>query len=114
MAGDSLKNNHNINQEIMATTDFEMWLDGTDLSDFNDVYALYHSVAGIEDWGSYKTVRGRGVEQFIVTAADNDESLLLASNKARDTFLKKIEDDYCEGMDIEGYYGFHHAMEKDD
>ena len=98
----------------MATTDFEMWLDGTDLSDYNDVYALYHSVAGVEDWGSYKTVRGRGVGQLIVTAADNDEPLLIASDKARDTFLKKIEDDYCEDMDIEGYYGFHHAMEKDD
>ena len=34
----------------MAITDFDLWLDNNDLSDFNDVYALYHSVAGIDDW----------------------------------------------------------------
>ena len=43
----------------MAITDFDLWLDSVDLSDFNDVYALYHSVSGIEDWGSFKTERGR-------------------------------------------------------
>ena len=29
----------------MAITDFDLWLDNNDLSDFNDVYALYHSVS---------------------------------------------------------------------
>ena len=43
---------------IMAITDFDSWLDSVDLSDFNDVYALYHSVSGIEDWGAFKTERG--------------------------------------------------------
>lgn len=33
----------------MAITDFDFWLDSIDLSDFNDVYALYHSVSGIDD-----------------------------------------------------------------
>lgn len=98
----------------MAITDFDLWLDNNDLSDFNDVYALYHSVAGIEDWGSFKAVRGRGAQQLIVHSRECDEPLMLASDKARDAFLKKIVDTYCEGMDIEGYYGFHHAMEKDD
>lgn len=28
----------------MAITDFDLWLDNVDLSDFNDVYSLYHSV----------------------------------------------------------------------
>jgi len=50
----------------MAITDYELWLDNNDLSDFNDVYALYHSVSGIEDWGSFKAVRGKGVQQLIV------------------------------------------------
>jgi hypothetical protein len=39
---------------------------------------------------------------------------MLASDKARDAFLRKIEDDYCEEMDIEGFHAFHKAMEKDD
>lgn len=98
----------------MAITDFDLWLDNVDLSDFNDVYSLYHSVSGIEDWGSFRTERGRGSQNLLVHSYDCDESLLLASDKARDAFLKKIEDKYCEGMDIESYYGYHHAMEKDD
>lgn len=39
---------------------------------------------------------------------------MLASEAARQTFLSIIEDKYCEGMDIEGYYAYHHAMEKGD
>lgn len=97
----------------MAITDFDLWLDSVDLSDFNDVYALYHSVSGIEDWGSFRTERGRGFQQLLVHSSDCSEPLLLASDKARDAFLKKVENDYCEDMDIESYYGFHHAMEKD-
>ena len=37
-----------------------------------------------------------------------------ASDAAKETFLKMIEDKYCEDMGIEGYYAFHHAMDKDD
>ena len=98
----------------MATTDFDLWLDSVDLSDFNDVYSLYHSVSDIEDWGPFKTERGRGSQQLLVHSYDCDEPLLLASDKAREAFLKKVEDKYCEDMDIESYYGFHHAMEKND
>lgn len=98
----------------MAITDFDLWLDNVDLTDFNDVYSLYHSVSGIEDWGAFRTERGRGPQQLLVHSSDCDEALLLASDKARDAFLKKVEDDYCEDMDIESFYGFHHAMEKDD
>ena len=57
--------------------------------DFNDDYALYHSVSGIEDWGSFRAERGRGSQQILVHSYDCDEPLLLASDKARDAFLKK-------------------------
>lgn len=33
----------------MAITDFDLWFDSFDLSDFNDVYSLYHSVSGIKN-----------------------------------------------------------------
>ena len=74
---------------IMAITEFDLWLDSVDLSDFNDDYALYHSVSGIEDWGSFRAERGRGSRQILVHSYDCDEPLLLASDKARDAFLKK-------------------------
>lgn len=99
----------------MATiTDFDTWLEGNDLSDFNDVYSLYHSVAEVEEWGGYKTIKGKDAGQYIVSSSECEEDLFLASEKAREYFLKTIEKQYCEDMDIEGYYGFHHAMERDD
>lgn len=97
----------------MTTTNFDDWLDTTDLSDFNDVYSLYQSVAGVEEFGAYTTISIQE-DKFLVEAIDSNEKLLLASDKARNAFLKHIEQNYCEGMDIEGYYGYHHAMEKDD
>lgn len=96
-----------------SITDFREWLESTDLSGYNDVYSLYHSVCNIEDFGSYETVKTSN-GGYVVTSCDSDMTLFIASEKARETFLKIIEDDYCEGMDIEGYHAFHRAMEKDD
>lgn len=98
---------------MSSTTNFQEWLDGTDLSDYNDVYSLYCSVSNVANFGSYDTVKAdRG--GYVVTSCDNDMSLYLASEIARETFLNVIEDTYCEDMGIEGYYGYHHAMENDD
>lgn len=100
----------------MATiTDFNDWLDGIDLSDFNDVYSLYHSVSDVEEWGCFNTIKGKAEGQYIVSSIEcSDINLFLASEKARDSFLSTIEKKYCEDMDIESYYGYHRAMEKDD
>lgn len=98
---------------MASTTDFQEWLDGTDLSDYNDVYSLYYSVYNVESFGSYTTVKTAN-NGYVVTSCDIDMSLFLATEKAREAFLKKVEDDYCKGMGIEGYYAFYHAMEKDD
>lgn len=98
---------------MASTTDFQEWLGGTDLSDYNDVYSLYYSVYNVEGFGSYDTEKTDN-GGYVVTSCDNDMTLFLATEKAREAFLKKVEDDYCEGMGIEGYYAFYHAMEKDD
>ena len=99
---------------MASITDFNTWLEGNDLSDYNDVYSLYNSVANVEEWAGYKTIKGRTEGQYVVSSIECGEDLFLASEKARESFLKTIEEQYCEGMDIEGFYGFHHAMEKDD
>ena len=97
----------------MATTmDFDDWLECTDLSDYNDVYSLYRSVADLMTYGGYNTVQAPN-GAYILTADDVEDSLCLATDKARDAFLKTIEYRYCDDMDIEGYYAFHREMEKD-
>lgn len=99
----------------MATiTDFKTWLDCNDLSDFNDVYSLYHSVQDVEKWAGFSTERGKKEGVYIVKSVECDDNLLLASENARSTFLSVIESRYCEGMDIETYYIYHHGIAKDD
>lgn len=99
---------------MAAITDFDAWLLCHDLRDYNDVFSLYRSVADVDEMGIFKTVRGRKSGTYIVSSCVCDEDLLLASEQAYQYFLDVIEKRYCDEMDIEGYYAYHHAMEKDD
>lgn len=97
-------------------TDFIAWLDGAEPEDHNEVYSLYRSVKDCDSWGPYTTSLAKGGgERWIVSATHVDGPLLLASTKARDAFLLHLEKTYCGGdLDMEGWYAFKHAMEKDD
>ena len=101
---------------MATTTDFLAWLSCIDLSDYNDVWSLYHTVSDLSDYSSFEIdvkEETKGTKYFL-KSVECDDTLMLASEKARQTFLSIIETEYCEGMDIEGYYAYHHAMEKDD
>ena len=101
----------------MATiTNFSAWLSCIDLSDYNDIWSLYHTVSDLSEYSSFKIdvkEETNGTKYFL-KSVECDDTLMLASEAARQTFLSIIEDNYWEGMDIEGYYAYHHAMEKDD
>lgn len=94
-------------------TEFQDWLDEIDLSDYEDVYSLYRSVNENEEFGMFKTDIAKN-GQIIVSCSIIDDKLRLCSEKAKKAFLHLLETKYCEGMDIESWYGFNHAMEKDD
>ena len=99
----------------MATvTDFDTWLEeNVDGTDYNDVYSIYQAVNDVTDMGGFE-VKKNPQGRIFVSNGFSDETLMIASDSAKETFLKMIEDKYCEDMGIEGYYAFHHAMEKDD
>jgi len=99
----------------MATvTDFDTWLEeNVDGTDYNDVYSIYQAVNDVTDMGGFE-VKKNPQGRIFVSNGFSDETLMIASDAAKETFLKMIEDKYCEDMGIEGYYAFHHAMEKDD
>lgn len=42
------------------------------------------------------------------------EEPLMLTEKSRSYFLDVLEKRYCGEMDIEGWYAFHRAMEKND
>lgn len=99
----------------MTTKDFSEWLICMDLSDYEDIYSLYRSVEECETYGSFETQIAKGSNNgWIVKATYIDESLHLASEKAKNTFLSMIENRYFNGMDVEGWYAYMRSMEKDD
>lgn len=98
----------------MTTTDFEVWLNSISLHSYEEVYSLYQSVSEVEENGIYSCKEKQG--KYFVSVGHVDGTLILASEKAREHFLRCIEKQ--EGMDelggIEGWYGYKHAMSKDD
>lgn len=50
---------------------------------------------------------------YFLKCSNTDEVIMLASEKARNSFLKQLEVTYAgEGMDIESWHGLKEGMEK--
>lgn len=100
---------------MATTTNFKGWLDQIDFSDYNTVYELYQAVESCQSYGSFDVEPAKGSDdRWIVSTYDTEDKLLISGGKAKETLLNIIEDNYCEDMGIEGFYSYHHAMEKDD
>lgn len=98
----------------MAITDFNAWFLFHGMEDYNDVYCLYRSVYDVDQYGIFSTVKGRTEGTYFVKSTICDDTLMLASEKARDAFLSTIRIKFCDDMDIEAYYAIHREMEKND
>ena len=101
----------------MATiTDFDTWIAGSLLIDYNEVYCLYRSVHDIDEFDSFKTSKKvqAGKTKYFVTCDYLSDTLMLASDKAREYFLDKLEKQFAGEMGMEGWYAYNRAMEKDD
>lgn len=99
----------------MATiTEFESWLDSADPDDHEEVYALYQAVSNSENAGIYTCSENKG--KYFLKADHVDDTLMLASDKARSAFLSAVDFRFgiAEFGDIEGWYGYKRAMSKDD
>lgn len=95
-------------------TNFETWFDEALYEcDYNDVYCLYRCVADETDMGQFSIQKNETQKKWFVSCNGCDDKLML-TEKSRPVFLDIIEKTYCEDMDIEGYYAYYHAMERDD
>ncbi|MEA4975295.1 MAG: hypothetical protein VB046_06120 [Paludibacter sp.] len=93
-------------------TDIYDWISNLDLDGYEEIYCLYRSVAEVDDYGLFET---RRVGKSIFVKSDIvDEELELKDENQQKEMLEIIEEEYMDGMDSEGFYGFHRAMEKDD
>lgn len=98
----------------MSITDYREWTFALDLENYEEIDSLFQSVKYVSDYGMFRTVVGRKPGTFIVTASFMDDSLFLASEKARSAYLRYIEGTYCAGEAEEIWYAMKHANAKDD
>jgi hypothetical protein len=113
--GKSLRptNKNNLIIFCMNTTNFEEWLQTIDFDSYREVYGLYTDVETISDMGIF-SCKTEKETQFIVKNSLSGESLFLASEKAKNAFLRHIEQKYCDGMSMEAWFSFKNEMEKED
>ncbi|MGE0561596.1 MAG: hypothetical protein AB7O47_07255 [Flavobacteriales bacterium] len=88
------------------------WLSALDLEGYEEIYCLYRAIAETDEYGLFKVYESNG--KTFVKSDVMDEELELKDQDQIKEILEIIEDEYMDGMDPEGFYGFHRAMEKDD
>ncbi len=100
---------------MKSTLDFEQWLGWID-HEGNDLYWLHNAVYYLEDTGTFNCWQDEKIEgRYHVTAPHLTEELVLATEKARQAFLRYVEVEYAgEDFDVESQYSFNMAMEKND
>ena len=96
------------------TTSFEDWLSGLNLEDsFDDVHSLYRAVSERDSYGPF-SCSTKGDMTFVTCEAETDQTLVLASEKARNGFIVLLEKLYGGDLTIEGQYYYNKQMEKMD
>lgn len=100
----------------MATiTDFEGWLDEADPDGFEEVYSLYMAIENGEEFGPYECKPSSDNSKWFIKASHTDDTLMLASEKARKAFLSLIHSRFCDPkLDMESWYHYKRNMAKDD
>lgn len=95
-----------------ANSEIYNWISFLDLEGYEEIYYLHQSVSCISEFGLFTTYR-KG-HRIFVKSDIVDEVLELKNETQRREMLEIIEEEYMDGMDPEGFYGFHKAMEKED
>lgn len=100
---------------MACLTDFKGWISEVDLESYDEIDSLYQTVASLSDCGGFQIKEAKGENNgWIVSCNSALDDLRIASEKARQYFLKYITDTYCDGMDEASWYAFDKANEKKD
>lgn len=102
---------------MATTTDFKLWTNFIDLENYEEIYCIYRSVSDIDEWGAFKCVKKETTKNnmYFLKCDYCDDTLVLASDKAKEGFLQYIQINYMKNnTDVEGWYGYENAMAKND
>jgi hypothetical protein len=98
---------------MSITCDFQTFLKGVELEDYQEVSALHTAVENRSAFGIFNVKPATGSDRWIVSAPHSDLGLLLSS-KARKAFLSFLTQIFCGDLDMESWSSFEHSMAKND
>jgi hypothetical protein len=98
---------------MKVTTDFQTARMGFDLECPAEIGSLHTAVETGSPFGIWN-VQPAANGKPIVSADHSDLGLLLASDRAKDAFLRDLTQTYCGGLDMESWCSYMHAVGKDD
>jgi hypothetical protein len=75
-------------------TDFEIWLDGTEIESNEELYALYKAVKDCSSFGSFKVEPARGRDDRWIISVPYSSTGLLLTSQAREAFLHRLRSGY--------------------
>ncbi len=98
----------------MTITDFNDWFNQADPEGHEEVYSLFRCVSDEESFGCWECKKNQG--KLFIKSGNTEDTLMIASPEAKALFLSILRDRYVtdKDLDIEGWYAFRRAMEKDD
>lgn len=100
--------------KLEVTKDFQTFVDGIFIDNYNEVYDLYQIASGNEEGqATYSIENCKGSNDVLIIHSPSSNALRL-SPKALEYFPDWIEQNLMHGLDPETYWGMEHAKEKDD
>jgi hypothetical protein len=95
------------------TTNFDEFLDSMDFDNHEEIMELYNTAKDLEDNFMFQSELINLGPGKIVKCSYPKITLVLTTEKATEAFLREIENRYCDGLDIESWYGMQVAMASD-
>ncbi len=94
---------------MATTTNFEEWLAQVDPNK-HEVRAVYYTVTGEESQAPFEL--SKSTDKLFVKYPDADTLMITA--RAKNVFVDILQKKYCDGMDVESWYGLECALEREE
>lgn len=96
---------------MIVTKDFQAFVEGAMIEDYNEIYEFYNAVVG-QVQSTFSVQQANGSQTDILISRPGYDTVLRLNPKQRQYLPSWIETNLMNGMDAEGYWGMKHALEK--
>lgn len=97
---------------MSALTDYMEWLNAIQ-PNTEEISGIYRAIESLTNHSGV-TIRSANKGNWIVSYPNAHNNDLLLTEKSREAILKYITRHYCDGLDIETWYGMTLNLEKED